>query len=132
MRLEGLKGVVRGETKRTTIPDEDAARPADLVDRSFEADRPDRLWLADITYVRTWSGFAYVALVIDAYSHGSSSVGECRTVYEPTWRSTLWSKHSGPGDPTQPPQIGGWCITPTPEVNPGSRGRCNTALFEGV
>ena len=68
MRQEGLKGVVRGETKRTTIPDEDAARPADLVDRSFEADRPDRLWLADITYVRTWSGFAYVALVIDAYS----------------------------------------------------------------
>ena len=45
MRQEGLKGVVRGETKRTTIPDEDAARPADLVDRSFEADRPDRLWL---------------------------------------------------------------------------------------
>ena len=68
MRQEGLKGVVRGETKRTTIPDEDAARPADLVDRSFEADRPDRLWLSDITYVRTWSGFVYVALVIDAYS----------------------------------------------------------------
>ena len=57
MRLEGLKGVVRGETRRTTIPDEDAARPADLVDRSFEADRPDRLWLSDITYVPTWSGF---------------------------------------------------------------------------
>ena len=48
MRLEGLKGVVRGEKKRTTIPDEDAARPAGLVDRNFEADRPDRLWLADI------------------------------------------------------------------------------------
>ena len=48
MRLEGLKGVVRGEKKRTTIPDEDAARPADLVDGSFEADRPDRLWLADL------------------------------------------------------------------------------------
>ena len=56
MRLEGLKGVVRGETKRTTIPDDSAARPADLVDRSFEADRPDRLWLSDITYVPTWSG----------------------------------------------------------------------------
>ena len=68
MRLEGLKGVVRGERKRTTIPDEDAARPADLVDRSFEADGPNRLWLADITYVPTWSGFAYAALVIDAYS----------------------------------------------------------------
>ncbi len=58
MRLEGLKGVVRGETKRTTIPDDSAARPADLVDRSFEADRPDRLWLSDITYVPTWSGFS--------------------------------------------------------------------------
>ena len=68
MRQEGLKGVVRGEKKRTTIPDDSAARPADLVDRSFEADGPDRLWLADITYVPTWSGFAYVALVIDAYS----------------------------------------------------------------
>ena len=68
MRLEGLKGVVRGETKRTTIPDDSAARPADLVDRSFEADRPDRLWLSDITYVPTWSGFVYAALVIDAYS----------------------------------------------------------------
>ena len=68
MRQEGLKGVVRGETKRTTIPDDSAARPADLVDRSFEADRPDRLWLSDITYVPTWSGFVYAALVIDAYS----------------------------------------------------------------
>ena len=68
MRQEGLKGVVRGERKRTTIPDDSAARPADLVDRSFEADGPNRLWLADITYVPTWAGFAYVALVIDAYS----------------------------------------------------------------
>ena len=68
MRLEGLKGVVRGEKRRTTVPDEDAARPADLVDRSFWADRPDRLWLADLTYVPTWSGFVYVAFVVDAFS----------------------------------------------------------------
>ena len=68
MRQDGLKGVVRGETRRTTIPDEDAARPADLVDRSFGADRPNQLWLADITYVPTWSGFAYAAFVIDAFS----------------------------------------------------------------
>ena len=53
--------MVRGETKRTTIPDDSAVRPADLVDRQFETDALDRLWLADITYVRTWSGFAYVA-----------------------------------------------------------------------
>ncbi len=68
MRLEGMVGVVRGEKKRTTIPDEDAARPADLVDRSFVADRPDRLWLADLTYVPTWSGFVYAAFVVDAFS----------------------------------------------------------------
>ena len=68
MRQEGLKGVVRGEKKRTTIPDDSAARPADLVDCQFETEGPDRLWLADLTYVATWSGFAYVALVIDAYS----------------------------------------------------------------
>ena len=61
MRHQGLKGVVRGEKRRTTIPDDSAARPADLVDRSFEADGPDRLWVADITYVPTWSGFAYAA-----------------------------------------------------------------------
>ena len=70
MRLEGLVGVVRGEKTRrtTTIPDENAARPADLVDRDFGADAPDRLWLADITYVPTWTGFAYAAFVIDAFS----------------------------------------------------------------
>jgi putative transposase len=43
-------------------------RPADLVDRDFSADRPDQLWVADITYVATWSGFCYVAFVIDAFS----------------------------------------------------------------
>ena len=68
MRQDGLKGVVRGEKKRTTIPDENAARPADLVDRSFDADAPDRLWVADLTYVPTWSGFVYAAFVVDAYS----------------------------------------------------------------
>ncbi len=47
MRVKGLVGVVRGETKRTTIPAEDANRPADLVDRDFEAEGPNRLWVAD-------------------------------------------------------------------------------------
>ena len=68
MRHQGIKGVVRGETKRTTIPDDAAARPADLVDRNFWAEGPDRLWLADLTYVPTWTGFAYAAFVVDAYS----------------------------------------------------------------
>ena len=68
MRLEGLKGVVRGKKRRTTVSDENAHRPADLVDRRFVASAPNRLWLADITYIPTWSGFVYAAFVIDAYS----------------------------------------------------------------
>src|SRR5262245_10857781 len=64
----GLHGVVRGRRHRTTIPDEAALRPADLVHRDFRAPAPNRLWVADLTYVRTWSGFAYVAFIIDAYS----------------------------------------------------------------
>ncbi|GIV00368.1 MAG: transposase [Actinomycetota bacterium] len=64
----GLEGVRRGRKRRTTIPDTRAARPADLVDRDFSADRPNELWVADITYVATWSGFVYVAFVIDAFS----------------------------------------------------------------
>src|SRR3990170_6664986 len=68
MRDLGLRGVVRGRRQRTTIPDEAAPRPADLVQRDFHAAAPNRLWVADLTYVRTWSGFAYVAFIIDAYS----------------------------------------------------------------
>jgi transposase InsO family protein len=49
-------------------PDEAAARPADLVQRDFSASRPNQLWVADITYVATWSGFVYTSFVIDAYS----------------------------------------------------------------
>lgn len=68
MRTDGLRGVRRGQPRRTTMADATAARPADLVDRRFIAQRPDQLWVADITYVRTWSGFCHVALVIDVYS----------------------------------------------------------------
>jgi putative transposase len=52
----GLAGAVRGKPKRTTIPGETAAAPADLVDRDFTTDRPNTLWVADLTYVRTWTG----------------------------------------------------------------------------
>ena len=64
----GLQGVRRGKPRRTTTPDTSAARPADLVKRDFSATRPNQLWVADLTYVATWSGFVYVALVIDAFS----------------------------------------------------------------
>lgn len=68
MRNLGLRGVRRGKKCYTTVADETALRPADLVCRIFAADRPDRLWVADFTYVRTWAGFCYAALVIDVFS----------------------------------------------------------------
>jgi len=69
MRQMGLRGVVRGHRyKTTTIVDEAAQRPADLVRRNFKADRPNQLWVADITYVATWAGFVYVAFVTDVFS----------------------------------------------------------------
>ena len=68
MRRMGLVGAVRGKRIRTTIPEEAAARPADLVERDFTASRPNQLWAADRTYLATWSGFVYVAFVIKAFS----------------------------------------------------------------
>ena len=68
MRAMGLHGAVRGKKCKTTIPDEGASRPADLVNRDFTASRPNQLWVADFTYVATWLGFAYVAFVIDVFA----------------------------------------------------------------
>lgn len=68
MRRLGLQGVVRGKKPITTIPSDLADRPEDLVKRSFQADRPNQLWVADLTYVRTWAGFAYVAFITDVFS----------------------------------------------------------------
>jgi putative transposase len=64
----GLEGVRRGKPRRTTVADAGAPRPADLVERNFSATRPNQLWVADLTYVASWSGFVYVALVIDVFS----------------------------------------------------------------
>jgi transposase InsO family protein len=69
MRRLGLRGAVRGRAFRvTTEADLAAARPPDLVDREFRAERPNQLWVADITYVATWAGFVYVAFVIDVFA----------------------------------------------------------------
>jgi putative transposase len=78
----GIAGVVRGKAKRTTIGDQQAPRPADLVERQFTASAPNRLWVADLTYVRTWSGFVYAAFVIDTFSRmivGWQLAGHMRT-----------------------------------------------------
>jgi len=68
MRGMGLQGVVRGRKFKTTIGDDSALRPADLVRRDFTATRPNELWVADLTYVATWNGFVFVAFVIDVYA----------------------------------------------------------------
>jgi putative transposase len=68
MRQAGLEGVRRGRRRRTTIADQAAERPADLVERDFTAEAPNQLWVADFTYVMSFSGVVYVAFVIDAYS----------------------------------------------------------------
>ena len=69
MRALGLRGVVRGKRSvRTTVGDGAADRPADLVARQFRAPAPNRLWVADLTYVKTHSGWVYVAFVVDVFS----------------------------------------------------------------
>ena len=69
MRDEGMCGLVRGGKHRTTIPaDQGGRRAPDLLDRDFTAAAPNRKWVTDFTYCRTWSGFVYVAFVIDCFS----------------------------------------------------------------
>jgi len=68
MKAAGLAGVSRRKAPRTTFRDERVRPACDLVDRNFYADEPDRLWVADITYVPTWAGFLYLAVVLDAFS----------------------------------------------------------------
>ena len=68
MQRLGLQGIRRGKAYKTTISDDAAARPADLVQREFTATRPNQLWVADITYVATWRGLVYVAFVVDVYA----------------------------------------------------------------
>jgi putative transposase len=68
MRAEGLQGVRRGRTVRTTLAAEAATRPADLVDRHFHAERPNQLWVVHFTYVAIFAGFVYVAFAIDVFS----------------------------------------------------------------
>jgi putative transposase len=68
MKDLGIEGIRRGKKHRTTTSDPKADRAPDLVDRQFTAARPNQLWVADFTYVPTWSGMVYVAFVIDVFS----------------------------------------------------------------
>ena len=68
MKRLGIQGVTRGAKCWTTVSDDALARPADLVNRQFTANRPNQLWVADITFVATWVGFVYVAFIIDVFA----------------------------------------------------------------
>ena len=68
MKVQGLRGAIRGKRVRTMIPDATVARPQDRVNRQFTADRPNQLWVSDFTYVSTWQGWLYVAFVIDVFA----------------------------------------------------------------
>ena len=69
MRQHGIKGKLRGRKRRTTIPDEAAVeRARDLLQRDFMARAPNEKWVCDLTYLRTWNGFLYLAFILDCYS----------------------------------------------------------------
>ena len=95
MRRLGLAGAVRGKVKRTTIADPARPLPQDLVRRRFAPPAPDRLWVADITYVSTWSGWVYVAFVVDAYARRILGWRTGTTMTRSSF-STLSSRRSGP------------------------------------
>jgi putative transposase len=94
-----LEGVRRGRARRTTTPDRAAPRPADLVARDFSASKPNQLWVADLTYVATWAGFVYVALVIDAFSRfivGWQAARSLRTdLALDALEMAIWQRHGG-------------------------------------
>jgi putative transposase len=97
MRELALAGMRRGKIKRTTVRDDSAARPADLVNRDFRASRPDQLWVCDLTYLRTRVGFAYLALVIDVFSRrivGWALAGHMRTELPlEALELAVWTRH---------------------------------------
>jgi putative transposase len=113
MRELGLAGARRGKRVRTTVPAADAVRPADLVRRQFSPAAPDRLWVADFTYVPAWTGMVYVAFVIDAYSRrilGWRAATSMKTALVlDALEQALWT-----GGGTAPATWPGWSITPTP------------------
>jgi putative transposase len=68
MTTLGRNGIRRGKAARTTMPGKDGTRAADLVNRNFTAAAPNRVWVADFTYCRTWAGFCYVAFIVDVFA----------------------------------------------------------------
>ena len=100
MRSLGIQGVVRGRRCRTTIPADCTERPLDRVNRQFQASRPNQLWVADFTYVATWSGFVYVAFVIDVFARRIIGWRVARSMHAElvldALEQALWSRWESP------------------------------------
>lgn len=108
MRTLGLQGVRRAKGIRTTIPAANGNRAGDLLDRNFTADAPDRVWVTDFTYVRTWAGFVYVAFIVDVFAqrivawHAATS--KATDLVMLPLRMALWQR-AHEGHPTVPGQL---------------------------
>lgn len=97
MRDEGMNGLVRGRKTRTTIPGKDGNRAGDLLNRNFRANAPNLIWVTDFTYVPVYSGFVYVALVIDLYSRAivgwETSTVKDTSFVEQCLKMALWRRN---------------------------------------
>ncbi len=133
MRLAGVRGVCRRRKARTTKRGE--GRLPDLVERNFTAEAPDRLWVADITYVPTWAGFLYLAVVLDAFSRrivGWAMAPHLRTelvlkaVGMALKRRRVWgvTHHSDQGSQYTSLEFGKHCRLAGVQLSAGSVGDC--------
>jgi len=82
MRNMGLRGVIRGRSQRTTVSNKADVCPLDLVNRQFKAPAPNVLWVSDFIHVSTWSGFVYVAFVVDVFARGIVGWRVSRTAHK--------------------------------------------------
>jgi putative transposase len=108
MRSLGLQGVRRAKGVRTTIPAKDGRRAGDLLNRDFTAAAPNRTWVTDFTYVRTWVGFTYVAFIVDVFAQKivawhAATAKDTELVMTPL-RIALWQRDRE-GNPTVPGEL---------------------------
>lgn len=108
MRTLGLQGIRGSKGIRTTIPSKDGRRAGDLLDRDFTAEAPDRTWVMDFTYVRCWTGWVYVAFVVDVFAQrivawNAATAKDVDLVMTPI-RMATWQR-AREGHPVQPGQL---------------------------
>ena len=135
MRAAGIRGVSRRKGTKTTVRGEDTRPAPDLVDRDFTATGPDQLWVADITYIPTWEGFLYLAVVLDVWSRrivGWAMATHLRTeLVLDALNMALWQRrpeavihHSDQGSQYTSLAFGGRCAKMGVRPSMGSVGDC--------